>query len=123
MIEDKADKDLKKSLGGLELVAANQDIMDLHEFMNDPDFSLANELVLKCIANPQPQLATIRQALLLMQAYAFKFRMQSKLYDSLRKGRAGTDSNFKKNIFYSASEQCHELAQTLKYLLRDNQAF
>lgn len=123
MAEDKAEKDLKATLSGLELLSSNADINDLHNFMNDEDFAHANELVLRCISNPHPTHATIRQALLLMQAYAFKFRMQSKLYDSLKKGRAGTDENMKKNIYYSASEQCHELAQTLKYLLKEQTQF
>src|SRR5690349_21142921 len=104
-MDDKAEKDLKAALAGLELVSANHDIAELHKFIDDEDFSHANELVLKCIASPNPTHATIRQALLLMQAYAFKFRMQSKVYDSLKKGRAGTDENMKKNIYYSASEQ------------------
>jgi hypothetical protein len=123
MAEDKAERDIKTALTGLELVSANQDISDMHEFINDEDFSQANELVLKCIADPNPSHASIRQALLLMQAYAFKFRMQSKVYDSLKKGRAGTDENIRKNVYYSASEQCHELAQTLKYLLREQVSF
>jgi len=113
------DASLKGKLGALELISANQDIRDLHEFMDDEDFSVANELVLRCIADPQPSHATVRQALLLMQAYAFKFKMQGKKYDSLQKGRAGTPENIKKNVYYSVSEQAHELAQTLKYLLKE----
>lgn len=103
----------------LEYLSESHDLIELHEFMDDEDFTNALDLVMKCIAKPNPPMSASREALLLMQAYSFKFRMQSKVYDSLHKGRAGTSENIKKNVYYSASEQCHELAQTLKYICKE----
>lgn len=104
---------------GLERLSEVQDLVDLNAFMNDPDFENALELMLRCIANPNLTHATVRKALLLMQSYAFKFRMQGQVYMTIKAGKAGTDENKKKNVYFSASEQAHELAQTLKYLLKE----
>lgn len=106
-------------IDGIERLSEVQDLVDLNGFMNDPDFENALELMLRCIANPNLTHVTARRALLLMQAYAFKFRMEGQVYMTIKAGKAGTAENRKKNVYFSASEQCHELAQTLKYLLRD----
>lgn len=106
-------------IDGITRLSEVQNLMDLNDFMNDPDFEKALELVLRCIAQPVLKHATARKALLLMQSYAFKFRMEGQVYMTLKKGRAGTDENHKKNIYFSVSEQCHEMAQTLKYLLKE----
>lgn len=103
----------------LEYLSEAQDLMDLNVFMADDDFEQALELCLKCIADPHISIASARLALLRMQAYAFKFKMQGQVYMTIRKGSAGTTENQRKNVYYSISEQCHELAQTLKYICKE----
>jgi hypothetical protein len=103
----------------LEYLSSLQDLMDLHEFMQDPELGNAMDLAIKCIAKPDMPPAVARHALLKMQGLAFRFRMQAATYTYIHKGKAGTDENVKKNIYFAASEQCHELAQTLKYLVKE----
>ena len=97
-----------------------QDLVDLHDFMEDEDLAEAMNLAVKCIAKPDMPPAVARHALLKMQGFAFKFRMQAATYTYVHKNKAGTPENVKKNVYFAASEQCHELSQTLKYLVRDN---
>lgn len=108
----------KKTL--LDYLSDIQDLIDLHEFMDDPDLGDAMGLAIKCIAKPDMPPAVAREALLKMQGLAFKFRMQAAAYTYIHKGRAGTDENVKKNVYFAVSEQCHELAQTLKYLVKES---
>lgn len=96
-----------------------QDLMDLSDYMDNPDLTEAMELALTCIAKPDMPAAVARKALLKMQGLAFQFRMQAATYTYLNTGKAGTEQNVKKNIYFAVSEQCHELAQTLKYLARE----
>lgn len=103
----------------LVYISQVQDLVDLNDFMDDQDFENALELALKVIAKPDMPPAVARKALIQMQGYAFKFRMMGQVFMTIKKGRAGTDENNKKNVYFSVSEQCHELAQTLKYISKD----
>lgn len=104
----------------LEYLSNLQDLRDLHDFMDNDDLGEAMNLAVKCIAKPDMPPSVARTALLKMQGYAFQFRMQAAAYTYIHKGKAGTDENVKKNIYFAASEQCHELAQTLKYLVKEH---
>jgi len=104
----------------LEYISGIQDLVDLHEFMNDRELAEAMDLAVKCIAKPDMPPSVARTALLKMQGLAFRFRMQAATYTYVHKGKAGTDENVKKNVYFAASEQCHELAQTLKYLVKEH---
>lgn len=104
----------------LEYLSNIQDLVDLHDFMQDEELAGAMDLAIKCIAKPEMPPSVARAALLKMQGLAFRFRMQAATYTYIHKGKSGTDENVKKNVYYSASEQCHELAQTLKYLVKEH---
>ena len=103
----------------LQYLSGVQDLVDLHEFMEDEELSEAMDLAIKCIAKPDMPPATARIALLKMQALAMRFRMQAATYTYIHKGQGGSTENIKKNVYFAASEQCHELAQTLKYLVKE----
>jgi hypothetical protein len=103
----------------LEYISNLQDLVDLANFMQDDDLTQAMNLAVKCIAKPNIPPSVARESLLKMQGLAFKFRMQAATYTYIHKGRAGTDDNIKKNVYFAISEQCHELAQTLKYMMRE----
>lgn len=103
----------------LEYISKMQDLVDLNEFMGDQDFEDALELALKCIAKPDLPPAVARKALVQMQGYALKFRMMGQVFMTIKKGRTGSEENNKKNVYFSMSEQCHEMAQSLKYICKE----
>lgn len=114
-------KDIQnRILKGLGAVSEIQDFIDLHDVVEDDTLQEAIDIALKCIAKPDIPSAYARQAMVQMQGYAFKFKMQALVYMQIHQGRAATKENIKKNAYMYASEQCHELAQTLKYLVREN---
>lgn len=104
----------------LEHISKIHDLVELDEFMNTPEFTEALDLAVRCIADPNIPAATAKKALLKMQSFAFVFRMQAAVYTYLKKGRAGSEENTRKNVYFAVSEQCHELAQTLKYFVKEN---
>jgi hypothetical protein len=103
----------------LTYLSAIQDLVDLNDFMQDEDFGRAMDLALKVIAKPKMPPAVALEAMAKMQGYAFKFRMMGQAYMTIKKGPGGSPENNKKNVYFSVSEQCHELAQTLKYLAKE----
>jgi hypothetical protein len=104
----------------LEYVSGLHDLVDLYEFVGSDDLAEAMDLAIKCVAKPDIPHATARTSLLKMQALAFQFRMQAATYTYIHVGKTGSEENVKKNVYFAASEQCHELAQTLKYMLRES---
>jgi len=97
----------------LQTLSDIQDLVDVNDFMQDEGLHEVMDLVIKCIAKPDIPPAKAREALLKVQAYAFKFRLQALDYNYINK------DNTKKNIYYAVSQQCTDLAQTLKYLARE----
>src|SRR3982751_3619758 len=104
---------------GLEYVSGTQDFVDLHASVGDEELQTALNLALKCIAKPDLPHAVARKAMIQMQGYAFKFKMQALVYMQIHTGKTGSDENIKKNAYMYASEQCDKMAQTLKYLARE----
>ena len=100
-------------LDALTTLSEMQELIDVYEYMQDDGILEVMELVVKCIAKPDIPPAKAREALLKVQAYAFKFRLQALDYNYINK-----DAN-KKNVYYAISQQCTDLAQTLKYLARE----
>lgn len=103
----------------LSYLSGIQDLVDLNDFMDDPEFGKALDLALKVIAKPKLPPAHALEAMALMQAWAFTFRMKGQAYMTIKKGPSGSPENHKKNVYFSVSDQCHELAQTLKYLAKE----
>lgn len=108
---------------GLQYVSGIQDFVDLHASVGDGDLQKAIELALKCIAKPDIPHAVARKAMIQMQGYSMKFKMQALVYMQIHVGKTGSDENIKKNAYMYASEQCDKMAQTLKYLVRETQGF
>lgn len=104
----------------LEYISGIQDFADLHTEVGDEDLQKAIDLALKCIAKPEISHASARKAMIMMQGYAFKFKMQALVYMQIHTGKTGSVENIKKNAYMYASEQCDKLAQTLKYLAREH---
>jgi len=119
MSNDHAQELEGRTLTGVSAVSAIQDFIDLHEVVEDNDLQEAIDIAMKCISKPDIPVAYARQAMVKMQGYAFQFKMQGLVYMQIHKGNAATKENIKKNAYFYASEQAHELAQTLKYLVKD----
>lgn len=103
----------------LEYLSEVQDMIDLHEYLGEDSVAEAIDLALKCIAKPNVPPAEARKALILFQAFALKFEMQGYVYMQIRPGKTGSIENAKKNVYFKLSKQCHEMAQTLKYLSKE----
>lgn len=123
MNEDRKKDIENRVLTGLSAVGEIQDFIDLHEVCEDDGLQEAIEIALKCISKPDIPVATAKKVMLQLQGYAFKFKMQGLVYMQIHQGKAATKENIKKNAYFYASEQAHELAQTLKYLSRENSSF
>lgn len=108
---------------GLQYVSGLQDFVDLDEKIADPELQKAIDLALKCIAKPDIPPAVARKAMVQMQGYSFKFKMQALVYMQIHTGKVGSPENIKKNAYMYASEQADKLAQTLKYLAREAHTF
>lgn len=100
----------------LEHIQNVDELMELHEFMKDSDLQEAIDLALKIVA--KPEIPNMKAAVLVvrLEAYSFKFKMMGVTYMQVLKQQSGKDGNLKKNIYYSASEQCHHLSVALKQL-------
>lgn len=103
----------------LEYVSGIQDFVDLHAAVGDDELQHAVDLALKCIAKPDIPPAHAKKAMIQLQGYSMKFKMQALVYMQIHTGKTGSDENIKKNAYMYASEQCDKLAQTLKYLARE----
>ena len=55
---------------------------------------------------------------MLFTAYGVKFKMLAQTYMTIKKDRAGTESNQRKNLYFSMAEECHLMAAALKHLGR-----
>lgn len=103
----------------LEYLSEIQDLLDLSEFMDDKDFDEAMDLALKCIAKPDMPPAAAKRVVTLMESYAFKFKMMGQVFMTIKQGKAGTEENKKKNVYFAMSERCHDLSLALRYLARE----
>lgn len=103
----------------LEYLSNIQDLVELNDFMQDDHFSKAVDLAIKVVAKPDMPPAAAKKALVMMQGWAFIFKMKGQAYMTIKKGRSGSEENHKKNVYFSVSEQCHDLAQTLKYIAKE----
>ncbi|XAO35265.1 hypothetical protein SEA_FRANCOB_69 [Streptomyces phage Francob] len=102
----------------LETVSVLTEFNDLTEFMQDDQLDRALELAIKCIA--QPDIAAVKAPRLIveLQAISFKFAVKAVEYATIKKDRAGTDNNHRKNVYYSTKEALDRLVDALKYAAR-----
>ncbi|AXH49213.1 hypothetical protein HWB76_gp189 [Streptomyces phage Blueeyedbeauty] len=102
----------------LETISTITEFNDLTEFMNDPQLDRALELAIRCIA--QPEIAAVKAPKLIveLQAISFKFAVKAVEYATIKKDRAGTENNHRKNVYYSTKEALDRLVDALKYAAR-----
>jgi hypothetical protein len=97
-----------------------QDLVDLADFMDDDDIAKTMDLALKCIAKPDIPVAIARKAMLQMQSYSLEFKARALKLMAIDQVKAGSGADYRrKSVYMSMAQECHEMAQTLKYLAKD----
>jgi hypothetical protein len=102
----------------LETISVITQFNDLTEFMQDEQLDRALELAIKCIAEPDVAATKAPRLIVELQAISFKFAIKAVEYATIKKDRAGTTNNHKKNIYYSTKEALDRLVDALKYAAR-----
>lgn len=91
---------------------------DIVDFMQDEHLDKALHLVLKLLMKPDVPPAMAPRLIVELQALSTKFAIESVRYATIKRDKAGTDNNFKKNIYYSLKEALDKLVDALKYSAR-----
>jgi len=104
----------------LETISKLTEFNDLTEFMQDPQLDRALDLAIKCIADPNIAAQKAPRLIVELQAISFKFSLKAVEYATIKKDRANTTNNHKKNIYYSTKEALDRLVDSLKYAARAN---
>ena len=102
----------------LETVSVITEFNDLTDFMQDQHLDRALELAIKCLMSPDIAAVKAPRLIVELQAISFKFAVKAVEYATIKKDRAGTDNNNKKNIYYSTKEALDRLVDALKYAAR-----
>ncbi|AXH68782.1 hypothetical protein SEA_COMRADE_70 [Streptomyces phage Comrade] len=102
----------------LETVSVITEFNDLTEFMQDDQLDRALELAIRCIAQPDVAAVKAPKLIVELQAISFKFAVKAVEYATIKKDRAGTDNNHRKNVYYSTKEALDRLVDALKYAAR-----
>lgn len=102
----------------LETVSTITEFNDLTDFMQDPALDRALDLAIKCIANPEIAATKAPKLIVELQAISLKFSLKAVEYATIKRDRAGTDNNHRKNIYYSTKEALDRLVDALKYAAR-----
>lgn len=102
----------------LEMVSKITEINDLSSFLNDDDFDAAMQLVIKLIINPGIDPAQAQKLIVKLQALSTKYAVLAVTYSTIKRDKAGTPNNYKKNIYHSLKEALDRLCDALKYPAR-----
>jgi hypothetical protein len=102
----------------LETVNKLTEINDLSDFLNDSDFDETMELVIKLIVKPDVQPAMAQKLIVKLQALSTKYAILAVTYSTIKRDKAGTPNNYKKNIYHSLKEALDKLCDALKYPAR-----
>lgn len=101
-----------------ETVNRLTEINDLSEFLQDKDFDDAMELVIKLVAKPGVDPAMAQKLIVRLQALSTKYAVLAVTYSTIKRDKAGTPNNYKKNIYHSLKEALDKLCDALKYPAR-----
>jgi hypothetical protein len=99
----------------LETVNKITEINDLSEFLNDEEFDKAMELVIKLIVKPGIDPAAAQRLIVKLQALSTKYAVLAVTYSTIKRDKAGTPNNYKKNIYHILKEALDKLCDALKY--------
>ncbi|UMO76280.1 hypothetical protein SEA_TOMAS_92 [Streptomyces phage Tomas] len=99
----------------LVLISKVSEFQELHEYMDDEQLDEALHYVLKLMMKPDVPPMAAAKLIVQLQSYSAKFSMMATIYSTIKKDRAGTENNHKKNIYYTAADSLDKLVQSLKY--------
>lgn len=102
----------------IETINRITEINDLSEFLGDEDFDQAMQLVIKLIVNPGVDPAMAQKLIVRLQALSTKYAVLAVTYSTIKRDKAGTPNNYKKNIYHSLKEALDKLCDALKYPAR-----
>lgn len=95
-----------------------QDLLDLNDWMKDDDYTEALAKVVNIIARDEISAEKCAKLVVKFAAWGSLFNQKAQTYMTIKKDRAGTDNNMKKNVYFSISKDCYEMSAALKYMVR-----
>lgn len=95
-----------------------QDLLDTVDFMEDDDYTEAIAKVINVIAREEISSEKCAKLVVGFAAWGALFSQKAQTYMTIKKAKSGTENNMKKNIYFSMSKECHEMAAALKYMVR-----
>jgi hypothetical protein len=102
----------------LSLINKIDEFVELHEFMDDADLDEALSLVVKLITKPElPSVAAI-PLIVRLQAISAKMKLMAVIYQTVKKGAAGSKEAQKKNIYYTTADALDKIVDAVKYSAR-----
>lgn len=105
-----------QSKTAIEFISLIDDFRELHEFMEDEQLDRAMELTVRFLQKPDFNPGMAPKLIVELQALATKFSLSAALYKTIKRNRAGTDENFKKEVYYTVAEALNRLVDAVKYV-------
>lgn len=103
----------------IEIISAITDFNDLSEHMkHDEQLDRALELVVKLIAKPDIPPTAAPKIIVEMQALSAKFAISAALYKTFARDKAGTENNYRKEVYYTLRDAIDRVVDSLKYTAR-----
>jgi hypothetical protein len=102
----------------LELISTVTEFNDLHDYLMDEGLDEALALVVKLVMKPDVTGFALPALIVKLQAYSARFQVLAVTYTTIKKDRAGTLNNNKKNIYYAMYDALDKLVAALKYSAR-----
>lgn len=100
----------------LELVSEIDEFIELSNLVQDPDLDEALSLVVKLRSKPEIPAPVAAPLVVKLQALSAMFKIRAK---TLVITKAGPDAKERKDAFFTLAEQLDELADAVKYLVRN----
>lgn len=95
-----------------------QDLLDLNDWMDDEDYTEALAKVVNVIVREEISPEKCAKLVVKFAAWGAIFNQKAQTYMTIKKAKAGTDNNMKKNVYFAISKDCYELSAALKYMVR-----
>jgi len=102
----------------LSLISQITEFNDLSDFMEDEQLDFALASVIKLIMKPDVPQSYAHKLIVELQGLSAKFSVLAVIYSTIKKDKAGTINNNKKNIYYTLSNALDRLVDALKYSAR-----
>lgn len=102
----------------LALISDITEFNDLSDFMEDKQLDFALASVIKLIMKPDVPQVNAHRLIVELQGLSAKFSVLASIYTTIKRDKAGTVNNNKKNLYYTLSNALDRLVDALKYTAR-----